>query len=274
MKESKKRERLDLLLMKRFPEITRARARSEIMSGQVLVEGKVCSKPGVQYACDADIELREPERRYVSRGGNKLAGALCDLGLTVQGLSVIDVGASTGGFTDCLLQQGARRVVSLDVGYGQLDWKLRRDRRVTVLERCNVRYLQPGDLPWRPELAVVDLSFISLKLVLPVLKENKIPAVLALVKPQFEVGRREAGRGKGVVRDPRLHREVLSELAGFACKTGYCTAALSYSRLPGPKGNREYFVFWKRRQGECACAGGLEKEIAAVVERAHRELVK
>lgn len=274
MKESKKRERLDLLLMKRFPGITRARARSEIMSGRVLVEGRVCPKPGVHYPGDAKIELRERECSYVSRGGIKLAGALRDLDLTVKGLSVIDVGASTGGFTDCLLQQGARRVISLDVGYGQLDWKLRQHRRVTVLERCNIRYLQPGDLPWVPELAVADLSFISLKLVLPALKENKIPAVLALVKPQFEVGRREAGRGKGVVSDPGLHREVLLELAGFACKTGYCTAALSYSRLRGPKGNREYFVYWKRRQGECTCPGGLKEEISRVVERAHREPVK
>lgn len=274
MKEPKRRERLDLLLMKRFPDLSRARAQSEIMSGRVLVEGEVCTKPGVHHPGDADIELREPARRYVSRGGDKLAGALLDLGLDVSGCSVIDVGASTGGFTDCLLQHDTRRVIALDVGYGQLAWKLRQHPRVTVLERCNIRHLQPRDLPWEPELAVVDLSFISLKLVLPLLAEIKIPAVLSLVKPQFEVGRREAGRGRGVIRDPRLHRSVLRELSAFGCKAGYCARALSYSRLPGPRGNLEYFVYWKRRRGECICPGILEEEIERVVAEAHRELVK
>lgn len=274
MKEVKKRERLDLLLMERFPGISRSRACAEIMSGRVLVEGRVCSKPGMLYHRDAEILLLEQGERYVSRGGIKLAGALADLGLTVTGLSVLDVGASTGGFTDCLLQHGACRVIALDVGYGQLAWELRRHPQVTVLERCNIRYLRPQDLPWTPDLAVVDLSFISLKLVLPVLKENRLSAVLALVKPQFEVGRKEAGRGRGVIRDPRLHHSVLRDLAGFACETGYCAAALSYSRLPGPKGNLEFFIYWKLRHGECVCLRGLEQEISGLVRRARRDLVK
>lgn len=274
MKETKKRERLDLLVMERFPGISRSRARAEIMSGQVLVKGQVCSKPGMLYPRDVELILLEARPRYVSRGGVKLAGALADLELTVEGLSVLDVGASTGGFTDCLLQHGARRVIALDVGYGQLDWDLRRHPRVTVLERYNIRHLRPQDLPGTPDLAVVDLSFISLKLVLPVLKENRLPALLALVKPQFEVGRSEASRGKGVIRDPRLHRSVLRDLVSFACETGYCAAALSYSRLPGAKGNLEYFIYWKLRGGACSCRRGLEQEISGLVSRAQRDLVK
>ncbi len=271
----KKRERLDLLLMERYPGICRSRARAEIISGRVLVEGRVCSKPGMLYPLEAKISFREQGARYVSRGGFKLAGALTDLGLNVGGLSIIDVGASTGGFTDCLLQQGARRVIALDVGYGQLAWTLRRHPQVTVLERCNIRRLRPQDLPWSPDLAVVDLSFISLKLVLPVLRELPIPAVLALVKPQFEVGRREADRGRGVIRDPRLHRSVLLELTAAACENGYCTARMSYSHLPGPKGNLEYFVYWKQRSGgECSCQVDLEAAIAALVSRARHDLEK
>lgn len=274
MKEAKKRERLDLLLMEHFPGISRSRARAEIMSGRVLVEGQVCSKPGLLYPRDAEILLLEPRRRYVSRGGFKLAGALDDLGLTVEGFTVLDVGASTGGFTDCLLQHGARRVIALDVGYGQLDWALRRHPQVTVLERYNIRHLRPQDLPVAPDLAVVDLSFISLKLVLPVLKENRLPAILALVKPQFEVGRSEASRGRGVIRDPRLHRSVLCELVAFACETGYCAVDFCYSHLPGPKGNLEYFVYWKLRRGECSCRRELEEEISRLVSRARQDLVK
>lgn len=274
MNEGRKRERLDLLLMERYPELTRSRARTEIMSGRVHVDGERCTKPGMAYPRDAEVELRERKLRYVSRGGIKLAGALADLDLPVEGRSVLDVGASTGGFTDCLLQHGARRVIALDVGYGQLAWALRQHHRVNVLERCNIRHLRPGDLPWEPDLAVVDLSFISLKLVLPVLKENRLRDLLALVKPQFEVGRGAAGRGKGVIRDPRLHLAVLRELAAFACATGYCLAGCSYSRLPGPKGNLEYFIHWTLRESGCACPEGLEKELADLVDRAHHELAR
>ena len=142
------------------------------------------------------------------------------------------------------------------------------------MERFNIRHLKPQHLPVIPDLAVVDLSFISLKLVLPVLKENGIPLVLALVKPQFEVGRAEAGRGKGVIRDPRLHKTVLQELVAYACARGYCASALTFSRLPGPRGNLEFFVLWKSTDGGCACRKEIEAEIAGVVERAHRELAK
>ena len=185
MKKRQGRERLDLLLLERFPGLSRNRVRA-----------------GMLYPRDAQITLLEPGQRYVSRGGFKLAGALDDLGLAVEGRTVLDVGASTGGFTDCLLQRGAGRVIALDVGYGQLDWSLRHHPQVTVMERFNIRHLRPQDLAEMPDLAVIDLSFISLKLVLPVLRENGIPVILALVKPQFEVGRSEAGKGKGVIRDP------------------------------------------------------------------------
>lgn len=268
------RERLDLLLLENYPELSRSRARAEIMAGRVLVEGRVCTKPGMFYPRDARITLMETRQDYVSRGGLKLAGALDDLELTVEGLTVLDAGASTGGFTDCLLQRGAGRVIALDVGYGQLDWKLRHHPQVTVMERFNIRHLKPQDLPAIPDLAVVDLSFISLKLVLPVLKESGIPLVLALVKPQFEVGRAEAGKGKGVIRDPRLHQRVLRELIEFACDRGYCASALTFSRLPGPRGNLEYFIYWEKSDGGCSCLNGVEKEIPEVVSRAHRELVK
>jgi 23S rRNA (cytidine1920-2'-O)/16S rRNA (cytidine1409-2'-O)-methyltransferase len=274
LKQKGERQRLDLLLQERFPGLSRSRARAEIMAGRVLVEGKPCTKPGTFHPRDAAITLLEPAQPYVSRGGVKLAGALDDLGLEVAGLTVLDVGASTGGFTDCLLQRGAAQVIALDVGYGQLDWKLRQHPQVTVMERFNIRHLKPQHLPVIPDLAVVDLSFISLKLVLPVLKENGIPLVLALVKPQFEVGRAEAGRGKGVIRDPRLHKTVLQELVAYACARGYCASALTFSRLPGPRGNLEFFVLWKSTDGGCACRKEIEAEIAGVVERAHRELAK
>ncbi len=274
MKKKPGRERLDLLLLESFSGLSRSLARAEIMAGRVLVEGKVCTKPGMLYPRDAQITLLEPRQRYVSRGGFKLAGALDDLGLAVEGLTVLDVGASTGGFTDCLLQRGAGLVIALDVGYGQLDWSLRRHPQVTVMERFNIRHLRPQDLPGIPDLAVIDLSFISLKLVLPVLRENGIPVILALVKPQFEVGRREAGRGKGVIRDPQLHRAVLRDLLGFACDAGYCAAALSFSRLPGSRGNLEFFIYLKRGDGGCSCRMKTEEEISDVVNRAHCELVK
>lgn len=274
MKKKQERRRLDLLLMARRPEFSRNRARAEIMARRVLVGGEVASKPGALYPSDAEITILEPQQRYVSRGGFKLAGALDDFALDVEGLAVLDAGASTGGFTDCLLQRGARLVMALDVGYGQLDWSLRRHPRVAVMERFNIRRLRARDLPEKPGLAVVDLSFISLKLVLPVLKESAIPELLVLIKPQFEVGRSDAARGKGVIRDPGLHREVLADLLGFACAGGYCTAGLTFSRLPGPRGNLEFFARLRDAGGGCSCPGELAEMVSGVVARAHQELVK
>ncbi len=216
------------------------------MAGRVKVGGRICDKPGTAVAPEAPVDLIEPCCPYVSRGGLKLEKALSELELTVNNRVVLDVGASTGGFTDCLLQHGARLVYALDVGYGQLNYRLRNDGRVVVMERFNVRYLEPDDLPVVPDLATVDVSFISLKLVLPVFHRAGLPAVLALIKPQFEVGRDQASRGKGVIRCAKLHRSVLNELTGSAVEWGYRTAGLTFSRLSGPKGNIEFFAYWIR----------------------------
>jgi 23S rRNA (cytidine1920-2'-O)/16S rRNA (cytidine1409-2'-O)-methyltransferase len=242
------------------------------MAGRVLVDGRVCDKPGELISREAAVTLLEPENPFVSRGGLKLEGALRDLSIAVEGLVILDVGASTGGFTDCLLQKGARRVYALDVGYGQLAWRLRNHPQVVVMERFNIRLLERRDLPETPAMAVVDVSFISLKLVLPVLCAVGINAVLALVKPQFEAGRNKAARGRGVIRDPAVHRAVLLDLISFACRNGYCCAGLAFSRRPGPRGNIEFFLYLTRPGGACCCPVPIEAAVAAVVERSHREL--
>jgi len=237
--------RLDQLLMEKYPSLSRSKLQALIMAGKVAVNGNTFDKPGMLVESDAELVIIEPDNPYVSRGGLKLAGAIEDLRLDVAGLTVLDAGASTGGFTDCLLQKGAAKVIALDVGYGQLDLKLRDDPRVVVLERFNVRNLRSEDINEKVDIATVDLSFISLKLVMPVLFRLPVPALLALVKPQFEVGRAEAGRGRGVIRDPALHRTVLKEIVFAATETGYSFRGLTYSKLPGPKGNLEYFLLLK-----------------------------
>ncbi|HED24506.1 MAG TPA: TlyA family RNA methyltransferase [Firmicutes bacterium] len=237
-----RRRRLDLVLQEKKPELSRSRIRAEIMTGNVLVDGKVCDKPGTPVDHDARIILQCSGNPYVSRGGLKMEGVLKDFSLDVTDLTVLDVGASTGGFTDCLLQKGAKMIYALDVGYGQLDLKLRNDPRVVVMERRNVRELHPYELPTIPDLAVVDVSFISLRRIFPVLGGIPVSRILALVKPQFEVGKVEANRGKGVIRSPEAHQRVLKEIIGSAEKTGYCCQKVTYSHVPGPKGNIEYFI--------------------------------
>ncbi len=261
------------MLHKLCPDLSRSRVQAEIMAGKVLVNGKVCDKPGTLVEENAEIKLLAPDNPYVSRGGLKLAGALKDLSIDVKNLVILDVGASTGGFTDCLLQNGAGRVYALDVGYGQLDYRLRRHSAVVVMERFNVRYLQPKDLPEIPDLAVVDVSFISLGKVLPVLFNLAVPAVLALVKPQFEVGREDAGRGKGIIKDPVLHQQVLCSMVNRACAGGYCCREIVFSRYPGPKGNIEYFLYLTGCQDEpCSCQKDYENRILKAVEKAHNFL--
>ena len=232
--------RLDQLLVQRGLAATRARAQAMIMAGQVRVNGQVVDKPGTRVAADAEVAV-EAGLPYVSRGGLKLAAALDAFGVDPRGCVVADVGASTGGFTDCLLQRGAARVYAIDVGYGQLAWSLRQDPRVVVLERTNVRYLEV--LPEPIDLGVIDVSFISLELVLPVvagwLKERG--QIVALVKPQFEVGRGEVGRG-GVVRDPAQHSAVLARVAAWARGQGLRLAGVAPSPILGPAGNREFLV--------------------------------
>jgi 23S rRNA (cytidine1920-2'-O)/16S rRNA (cytidine1409-2'-O)-methyltransferase len=235
------RQRLDLLLLGRGLAVSREQARARILAGDVAVAGQVVAKPGALITETADIAVRAGPR-FVSRGGEKLAHALDHFGVDVAGVIALDAGASTGGFTDCLLQRGAAHVFAVDVGYGQLDWRLRQDPRVTVLERVNLRNLQA--LPSRPALATLDLSFISLRVVLGPVSRLLVPAgsVIALIKPQFEAGRREVGRG-GVVRDPAVHRRVLSEFLTWLPSQGYTVYGLTASPLRGPAGNVEFLAY-------------------------------
>ena len=235
--------RLDQALVARGLVNSRERAQAMVRAGLVMVDGAAAEKPDRLIDPGISLELRG-SAAYVSRGGEKLSWALDDFRLSVGGRACLDVGASTGGFSDVLLQRGAASVIALDVGYGQLDWRLRQDPRVTVLERVNVRYLE--ELPTAVDLAVIDVSFISLRLVLPAVRRLVAnPAdVVALVKPQFEVGRGAVGKG-GIVRDPEQHRAVLFALADFARGSGYQVAGETGSPILGAKGNREFFLHLK-----------------------------
>jgi 23S rRNA (cytidine1920-2'-O)/16S rRNA (cytidine1409-2'-O)-methyltransferase len=236
------RERLDVLLHNTGLAESREQARRLIMAGQVSVNGEVADKPGTRVPLSAKIDI-ETRPAYVSRGGLKLEAALTAFAVDVQGLVAADIGASTGGFTDCLLQHGATRVYAIDVGYGQLAWELRQDPRVVVMERVNARYLQ--QLPELVDLITIDVSFISLKLVLPAVIPLLEPLghVVALVKPQFEAGRKQVGKG-GVVRDPAVHRAVLQDLLAWAPTHDLQTQGLIASPLRGPAGNIEFLVHW------------------------------
>jgi len=233
---------------------TRARAQALVMAGQVLVDERVVDKPGTRVGPDAAVRLRGPASRFVSRGGDKLAGALDELGVDPAGRRCLDVGASTGGFTDCLLQRGARRVVAVDVGHGQLHERLRADPRVVAVERANVRHLEASALGGEPvELVVVDVSFISLRLVLPRLAALAPGADwLLLVKPQFEVGREQVGAG-GVVRDDALRQGAAAAVRAAAEALGWRFLGQAESRVAGPKGNREIFL-WMGAPGPAAAS--------------------
>ena len=237
------RERLDILVWQRQLAPSRAQAQALILAGKIAVDGQCLTQCGARVAAQADVKLLGDPSPYVSRGGEKLAAGLEAFDCRVQDATALDVGASTGGFTDCLLQAGARCVYAVDVGYGQLHWRLRNDSRVVVRERTNARYLTPHDFPERMSFLTVDASFISLRLLLPALVPLLTPQAEAilLVKPQFEVGKGEVGKG-GVVRDAGQHRQVLQAVltAAQACKLALCAAIPS--PLPGPKGNREFLA--------------------------------
>ncbi|MFQ5886650.1 MAG: TlyA family RNA methyltransferase [Anaerolineae bacterium] len=241
------KRRLDTLLVERGLVESRERAQSLILAGKVKVDGHVAHKPGKRVPAEAEIALEEA-LPYVSRGGLKLVEALNRFQLGVSGLICADVGASTGGFTDCLLQHAAAKVYAIDVGYGQLAWELRQDPRVVVLERTNIRYLE--SLPEPIDLATIDVSFISLELVLPPTLNFLKPEgqIIALVKPQFEAGRKQIGKG-GVVKDPEVHRQVLHRVARVAQDLGLRILGLIPSPLLGPAGNAEFFIYLTRGEG-------------------------
>jgi 23S rRNA (cytidine1920-2'-O)/16S rRNA (cytidine1409-2'-O)-methyltransferase len=261
------RVRLDALLSERGLFASRSRAAASVLAGEVMLgPGRTrASKPGQMVADDVIVGVRAAPA-FVSRGGVKLSNALDAFGVAVEGRSCLDVGASTGGFTDCLLKRGAARVIALDVSYGQLDWGLRNDPRVTVIERSNARALELSELPYAPSLTVIDVSFISIVKVLPAVLACMTAAgatydCLAMVKPQFEVGRAGIGKG-GVVRDPALRRSALDAVAASAVSLGASVLGFASSGLPGPKGNRETFV-WLADQGRSDTLD--EASIAAAV---------
>jgi 23S rRNA (cytidine1920-2'-O)/16S rRNA (cytidine1409-2'-O)-methyltransferase len=241
------KERIDKLLAERGMVSSRERARALIMEGRVRVDGQVVYKAGAQVSPDALIEIQGDDLPFVSRGGMKLEGALEDFGVNPRGMVVMDVGASTGGFTDCVLQRGASKVYAVDVGYGQLAWKLQKDPRVINLERRNVRYLKREEIGEEMDLIVIDTSFISVEKFLPHLLEflRKGGTILSLIKPQFEVGRGEVGKG-GVVKDPALHRKVIERISKWSQDLGLRVLGVTESRLLGPKGNKEFFIYLKK----------------------------
>ncbi len=261
------RSRLDELIVSLDLAPTRSQARALIMAGRVEVDGLVLDKAGTQVRQGATVRVKSGPR-FVSRGGDKLAHALTVFGLDVGGVNALDVGASTGGFTDCLLQAGALHVVALDVGKGQIHARLRDDPRVTVIEAMNARYLAEDALPYRPDFLTVDVSFISLRTVLPALDGIRAPRfrALLLVKPQFEAGRHLVGK-KGVVRRPTVHREVLLRLTGFVADTlGWEVHGLTDSGLPGPAGNREFFIWAAQGSGGGVSPDTLAGMVQAVVD--------
>jgi len=242
-----RRLRIDALLVQRGLAASRARARQLVLAGAVWIGDRRIDKPGTMVAGDAPVEVRGIDIPFVSRGGLKLDAALTHWQIDVTGQVAVDVGASTGGFTDCLLQRGARHVYAIDVGYGQFAWALRQDARVTVFERSNIRDFDPARLPERAGLAVVDVSFISLRLVLPVVVKLVRPdgRILALVKPQFEVGKGEVGKG-GVVRDAAQRQTAVDAIRAFGTSLGLTCRGQFESPVPGPKGNREVFLYFEK----------------------------
>jgi 23S rRNA (cytidine1920-2'-O)/16S rRNA (cytidine1409-2'-O)-methyltransferase len=237
------KRRLDLLLVERGLAASRERAQALILSGVVLVDGQPAGKAGTAIAEDAQIALRQPDHPYVGRGGLKLAHALDTFAIAVERREALDIGASTGGFTDVLLRRGASRVVALDVGHGQIDWTLRNDPRVVVIEHLNARNLTPADLPAPVDIIVIDVSFISLAHIFPRLPPLLRPGadVVALVKPQFEAGRSEVGK-KGIVRDPVVQARVVEEATARAAEVGLARVGMTESPITGDTGNREFFL--------------------------------
>ena len=260
------KKRIDLLLVEKGLAASREKARAMIMAGDVLVNGVPVRKAGDCFAEDCTISARS-QCPFVSRGGLKLQKAMTLFQLSLEGAVCADIGASTGGFTDCMLQSGAKKVYAVDVGYGQLDWALRNDARVVVMERTNARYLEAASFGEPVDFASADVSFISLRHIFPALARVGVGRAVTLIKPQFEAGREYVGK-KGVVRDPAVHRDVIQRVVGYAQENGYGAEGLSHSPIKGPSGNIEYICLF------AAAAPGMvgESEIGQAVEAAHAEL--
>lgn len=263
--------RLDALLVQNGLAQSRERAKAIIMAGQVYIDNQKCDKAGQMV----DAETTKPEIRgetlkYVSRGGLKLEKAMKEFPITLGGKTTMDIGASTGGFTDCMLQNGAKKVFAVDVGYGQFAWKLRQDERVVNMERTNIRYVTPEDINCEIDFASIDVSFISLSLVLPVAKNllSENGEIVALIKPQFEAGREQVGK-KGVVKDINVHFEVIKKVLDFARQTGFYVAGLSFSPIKGPEGNIEYLAYLKKS----VCEDNITDEVIRnIVDESHNLL--
>lgn len=265
------KERLDQALVNRGLVGSREKSKGLIMAGKVYVNEVRVDKPGTQVKAEDVLQVRGDNMPFVSRGGLKLKKAVDSFGLDLRDKTVLDIGASTGGFTHCALLEGAKKVYAVDVGYGQLDWSLRQDSRVVSLERTNARYLTEKDIPEPIDLITIDVAFISLEKILPavivLLKENGI--VVALVKPQFEAGREKVGK-KGVVRDPEVHREVISGIINFSLNLGLGVCALDYSPLTGPEGNLEFLLLLKK--GGQVSTDNWQKVVEDTVQQAHSRL--
>ena len=266
------KERLDVLLVKRNLAESREKAKAIIMSGIVYVDGQKEDKAGTMFEDTVSVEVRGHTLAYVSRGGLKLEKAMTHFGVTLNGKICMDVGASTGGFTDCMLQNGAVKVYSVDVGHGQLAWKLRNDERVVCMEKTNIRYVTPEDIPDRIQFASIDVSFISLTKVLGPVKEllTEDGQIVCLIKPQFEAGREKVGK-KGVVREKSTHLEVIESVIAFAKSIGFGIRNLEFSPIKGPEGNIEYLLYLQN-DPELADEKGVEIDPKAIVEEAHNTL--
>ena len=266
----KVKKRLDVLLTEQGFADSRSKAQAIIMSGMVYVDGQKADKPGISYEENVAIEVRGAVCPYVSRGGLKLEKALRDFGVKPEGFVCSDSGASTGGFTDCLLQQGAKKVFAIDVGYGQLDWKIRSDERVVVMERTDIRYVTPEQLGEPLDLSVIDVSFIGLEIVLPTIKTLLKPTgqVLCLIKPQFEAGKENVGK-KGVVRDAKIHQMVLDNFVSLVDGLGFRILGLTFSPVKGPEGNIEFLGHLTLDD-----VPGIRPDTAEVVRQAHATLDK
>ncbi|WP_295919186.1 TlyA family RNA methyltransferase [Anaerovibrio lipolyticus] len=271
--EKVKKERLDVLLVKKNLVQSRERAKTTIMAGMVIVDGNKIDKAGTMVKENADIRVLGNQIPYVSRGGLKLEKAIKEFGVELKGKVTADIGASTGGFTDCMLQNGAVKVFAIDVGYGQLAWSLRTDERVVNMERTNVRNVTPEDIGQLIDLASIDVAFISLEKVLPAVKAMLKPdgQVVALIKPQFEAGKEKVGK-KGVVRDPKVHLKVIHKVIDTAHEMGFVTKELTFSPVKGPEGNIEYLV-WLTKDREAA-DNVTDEVMASTVELAHSNLDK